>query len=109
MILHDGAGGGKAIINGTPLKVGEKQGEWLLERIESNRVRPAGAKGNNMGFTGLKTGYSVDTAVCRCFLSMLMLSLLLAGCANSPPGGAAAGFGTAACRACQNGGAVCAE
>lgn len=38
-----------------------------------------------MGFTGLKTGYSVDTAVCRCFLSMLMLSLLLAGCANSPP------------------------
>jgi len=45
MILHDGAGGGKAIINGTPLKVGEKQGEWLLERIESNRVLLRGRRG----------------------------------------------------------------
>lgn len=45
MILHDGAGGGKAIIDGTPLKVGDKQGEWLLERIESNRVLLRGRKG----------------------------------------------------------------
>ncbi len=45
MILHDGSGGGKAIIDGTPLKVGDKHGEWLLERIETNRVLLRGRKG----------------------------------------------------------------
>lgn len=45
MILSDGAGGGKAIIDGAPLKAGDRHGEWLLERIESNRVLLKGRKG----------------------------------------------------------------
>ena len=45
LIVHDGSGGGKAIIDGIPLKVGEQFREWTLERIETNRVLLKGRKG----------------------------------------------------------------
>ncbi|CAH2032358.1 hypothetical protein [Trichlorobacter ammonificans] len=45
MILHDGSGGGTAIIDGTPLTVGGAFKGWRLERIEGSRVLLRGQRG----------------------------------------------------------------
>lgn len=45
LIVSDGTGGGKAIIDGIPLKVGEQIREWTVERIENSRVLLRGRKG----------------------------------------------------------------
>lgn len=45
LIVADGSGNGKAIIDGIPLKVGEQLREWTVERIETSRVLLRGRKG----------------------------------------------------------------
>lgn len=45
LIVSDGSGGGKAIIDGVLLTRGNTIKEWTLERIETNRVLLRGRKG----------------------------------------------------------------
>lgn len=46
LIISDGAGSGRAVLDGIPVSRGSRIREWTVERIETNRVLLKGRKGS---------------------------------------------------------------